>query len=177
MELKIKRKSMEMITESKIKSMKDFKKFIAKEKDIRSDVPIIFTNGCFDLLHVGHIKLIEYAKSLDLTGTLIVGVNSDKSVKKIKGSNRPIIPEQERARIVAALECVDAVVIFDEATPQKLIELIQPDIIVKGSDWEDTAIVGWEIAKQVIRVPIKSEHSTTQIINTILKRYRNELTK
>jgi D-beta-D-heptose 7-phosphate kinase/D-beta-D-heptose 1-phosphate adenosyltransferase len=106
---------------------------------------------------------------------LIVGINSDKSVRKIKGSNRPIIPEQERARIVAALECVDCVVIFDEATPQKLIELIKPDIIVKGSDWEEDAIVGWEIAKQVIRIPIEPEHSTTAIIRKIYKIYGNTL--
>jgi rfaE bifunctional protein nucleotidyltransferase chain/domain len=146
-------------TEYKIQTIKSI-------TDLVTDLPIIFTNGCFDLLHIGHIKLLEEAA--DLNGFLIVGINSDKSVRKIKGSNRPIIPEQERARIVAALECVDAVVIFDEVTPQKLIELIQPDIIVKGSDWEDPAIVGWEIAKQVVRVSIEPGHSTTKIIEKIL---------
>jgi D-beta-D-heptose 7-phosphate kinase/D-beta-D-heptose 1-phosphate adenosyltransferase len=149
-------------TEYKIQTVKSI-------VDIVTDSPIIFTNGCFDLLHIGHIKLLEEAANLD--GFLIVGINSDKSVRKIKGSNRPIIPEQERARIVAALECVDCVVLFDEATPQKLIELIKPDIIVKGSDWEEGAIVGWEIAKQVVRVSIEPEHSTTAIIESVISKW------
>lgn len=101
---------------------------------------IIFTNGCFDLVHAGHVTYLEEAKSLG--DILIVGVNSDASISKLKGSNRPIIPQSERLIVLAALESVDAVILFDQDTPLALIEAISPDILVKGGDWQINQIVG-----------------------------------
>ena len=106
---------------------------------------IIFTNGCFDILHLGHIELLKYAKSLG--DTLVVGLNSDESVKKLKGSTRPINNEQTRKTILESLRFVDSVVIFNEETPIKLIKQIQPDIIVKGGDYKKEDVVGYEFEK------------------------------
>ena len=101
---------------------------------------IVFTNGCFDILHHGHIDLLERAKGL---GTyLIVGINSDKSVRAIRGENRPFVNENDRAAVLSSLKFVDEVRIFDELTPEKLIEEIKPDILVKGGDWAETEIIG-----------------------------------
>jgi D-beta-D-heptose 7-phosphate kinase/D-beta-D-heptose 1-phosphate adenosyltransferase len=130
---------------------------------------VVFTNGVFDLLHPGHIRYLQQARRLG--DALIVGVNSDRSVRAIKGPQRPITPEAERAEIVAALECVDAAVVFDEETPHALIAALQPDILVKGADWAEDAIVGRDIVEarggRVVRVPIEAGYSTTAMLQKI----------
>lgn len=127
---------------------------------------VVFTNGCFDLLHPGHVKLLNYAKSCgDL---LIVGMNSDTSIRLLKGENRPICNENDRSDMLACLSCVDMVVIFDDETPLKLIEAIQPDVLVKGADYQDKQIVGAELVKarggKVVFCPLVKDYSTTKII-------------
>ena len=130
---------------------------------------IVFTNGVFDLLHVGHLRYLAQARRLG--DALLVGVNSDRSVRLIKGAGRPIVSESERAEILEALACVDAVVIFDADTPAALIDALQPDILVKGADWAADAIVGREIVEarggRVVRIAIEPGHSTTKIVDTI----------
>jgi len=130
---------------------------------------IVFTNGVFDLLHVGHLRYLQHARALG--DALIVGLNSDRSVRRIKGPDRPITPEAERAEILEALACVDGVVIFDEETPHDLIAALQPDVLVKGADWAEDAIVGRDIVEarggRVVRVPIEPGHSTTKIVDRI----------
>jgi rfaE bifunctional protein nucleotidyltransferase chain/domain len=131
---------------------------------------IVFTNGVFDLLHPGHVRYLQEARRLG--DALIVGVNSDRSVRGLgKDADRPITPEAERAEILAALACVDAVSIFDEDTPHDLIAAVQPDILVKGADWGADQIVGRDIVEgrggTVVRVPIVGGYSTTDLIARI----------
>ena len=127
---------------------------------------VIFTNGCFDLLHDGHLELLLKAK--DLGGKLIVGLNSDASVKRLKGEKRPIKNQQSRALQLAALQAVDAVVIFEEDTPFELIQLIKPEILVKGGDYSEATIVGADIVKanggEVVVIPLVEGFSTTSLI-------------
>ena len=130
---------------------------------------IVFTNGCFDLIHLGHIEIL--ARSADYGDKLIIGVNSDLSIKKLKGENRPIIEESSRIRQLSALEFVDAVVLFDEETPIKLIETIKPDVITKGGDYTAKNVVGNEVVSQksgeVVIIPLTQGYSTTSILNKI----------
>ena len=130
---------------------------------------VVFTNGVFDLLHPGHVRYLQHARSLG--DALIVGVNSDRSVRGQKGSERPILPEAERAEVLAALAAVDAVAIFDEDTPLQLITALQPDILVKGADWAADAIVGREIVEarggRVVRANVEQGYSTTAIVEKI----------
>tara|TARA_B100000795_G_scaffold270020_1_gene261940 strand:+ start:13685 stop:15109 length:1425 start_codon:yes stop_codon:yes gene_type:complete len=128
---------------------------------------IIFTNGCFDILHIGHIKYLEMAKSFG--DILILGLNSDNSIKRIKGKNRPINIENDRAYILASLEVVDYLVIFDEDTPYELIKLIKPDILVKGGDYEGKEVVGQDIVKELRLVNFIDGKSTSKIIERIQK--------
>ena len=132
----------------------------------RAGKKIVFTNGCFDLLHPGHVKLLEQARSLG--DTLIVGINSDGSVRRNKGVNRPVMPERERAEILAGLAAVDYVVVFDEPTPRELIAAILPNILVKGSDWGADEIVGREDVEgaggRVVSIPVEPGFSTTNLI-------------
>jgi D-beta-D-heptose 7-phosphate kinase/D-beta-D-heptose 1-phosphate adenosyltransferase len=127
---------------------------------------IVFTNGVFDLLHPGHIRYLRAARAEG--DALIVGLNSDRSVRAIKGPARPITPEHERAEILAALACVDGVVVFDEDTPAEIIARLQPDVLVKGADWAADAIVGRETVEQrggrVVRIPVEQGWSTSEII-------------
>ena len=136
---------------------------------------VVFTNGVFDLLHPGHLRYLQHARRLG--DALIVGVNSDRSVRIIKGPDRPITPERERAEVVAALMCVDGVVIFDEETPQQVIATLQPDVLVKGADWAEDAIVGRDIVEagggKVVRVAIEPGYSTTGIIDRIRSRQQD----
>ncbi len=133
---------------------------------------IVFTNGCFDVLHLGHVTYLREAKRLgDL---LVVALNSDSSVTAIKGPQRPIVPEQERAAVVAALEAVDYVTVFQEDTPYKLIELLQPDIIAKGGDWTRETVVGADIVDGVAIIPSVPGVSTTDIISRIEEKLRRE---
>jgi rfaE bifunctional protein nucleotidyltransferase chain/domain len=130
---------------------------------------IVFTNGVFDLLHPGHIKYLQDARALgDL---LIVGLNSDASVRRNKGPSRPITPELERAEMMAALAAVDAVVLFDEDTPAEIIRAVQPDILVKGADWAADQIVGRDTVEarggRVVRIALEQGHSTTAIVERV----------
>src|SRR5215204_2485176 len=131
---------------------------------------IVFTNGVFDILHPGHVRYLRDARALgDL---LIVGVNSDRSVKALaKAPDRPINSEHERAEVLAALASVDAVVIFDDETPHEIISALQPDILVKGADWGENAIVGRDVVEarggKVVRIALAEGHSTTTIIERI----------
>lgn len=132
---------------------------------------IAFTNGCFDLLHPGHIRSLEQARSLG--DGLVVAVNSDRSVREIKGPGRPLIAEDERAELLAALAAVDWVVIFDDPTPQRLIARLLPDILVKGADWAPDEIAGRAEVEaaggRVVRVPMEGGYSTSEIIQRVLE--------
>ena len=134
---------------------------------------IVFTNGCFDLLHIGHIRYLEKAKSLG--DILIVALNSDRSVRRIKGPQRPIISERERAEVIAALGCVDYVILFHEPDPQNIIADLLPDILVKGGDWSKDNIIGRDIVQakggKVVTIPMVPQASSTNIINSIIKKY------
>jgi len=132
---------------------------------------IVFTNGCFDILHIGHVKYLQKAKSLG--DKLIVGVNSNESVKRLKGEDRPINDEYDRAYLLASLEVVDYVVIFKEDTPYELIKKIKPDILVKGADYKDKEVVGSDIAKEVRLIEFVEGKSTTNIIEKIKLRIEN----
>jgi D-beta-D-heptose 7-phosphate kinase/D-beta-D-heptose 1-phosphate adenosyltransferase len=158
----------------KIKKREDLRRIVQdlKTKGNR----IVFTNGCFDLLHVGHIRYLEEAKSLG--DILLVGVNSDRSVREIKGPYRPILPEEERAEVLSGLECVNYVTIFDEPTPSNLISLLLPHILVKGGDWTKEATVGWEAVEgaggEIVILSFVEGSSTSHLIETILKRYEKK---
>lgn len=157
---------------SKIKSLYTLKKIVARLKGERRK--IVFTNGCFDLLHVGHVRYLEKAKKLG--DVLVVGLNTDHSVKLIKGENRPIVPQKERAEILASLEFVDYVLLFNEPDPLKIIKAIKPDVLVKGADWDKDKIVGREVIEEsngkVVRIPLIAGASTTNLIEKIIKIYR-----
>ena len=134
---------------------------------------IVFTNGCFDILHAGHVTYLEEAaRQADI---LMIGLNSDRSITEIKGEKRPIINERHRARVLSALEFVDHVVLFDTPDPHELIEIIVPDVLVKGADWAEDEIVGADLVKaaggRVERVRLLPEISTTQIIEKIVSLY------
>jgi len=130
---------------------------------------MVFTNGCFDILHAGHVSYLERARSFG--DFLVVGLNSDASVRSIKGPERPINPEHERARVLAALQCVDYVVLFHEETPLRLIDALSPDVLVKGADWKEDEIVGASLVKdrggRVERIAFEMDTSTTAIIERV----------
>lgn len=131
---------------------------------------IVFTNGVFDLLHPGHVRYLQAARQQG--DALIVAVNTDRSVRaQGKGADRPIYPEAERAEVLSALACVDAVVLFDEDTPHGVIQALQPDVLVKGADWAADAIVGRDIVEarggKVIRIPLAAGYSTTALLKRI----------
>jgi D-glycero-beta-D-manno-heptose 1-phosphate adenylyltransferase len=132
---------------------------------------IVFTNGCFDLLHLGHVEYLS--KASDHGGILIVGLNTDNSVKKIKGDHRPINNEHSRAMVLASLSFVDAVVLFEEETPYELIKAIHPDILVKGKDYKPEDIVGYDILKstggEIITIDLTEGYSTTGTEQRILQ--------
>ena len=130
---------------------------------------IVFTNGCFDLVHAGHVRLLERARRLgDL---LVVGLNSDRSVRRLKGKGRPVLSARERALLLAALESVDYVTVFNEPTPRRLIERLRPHVLIKGADWRAEEIVGADLVHRdggrVVRLPLLKGRSTTQIIERI----------
>ncbi len=136
---------------------------------------VVFTNGCFDIIHAGHIDYLSKAKALG--DVMIVGLNSDDSVQRIKGKKRPILKESERAFILTNIEHVDYVVIFNEDTPEQLIAKLIPDILVKGADWDIEDIVGKDIVLanggKVKTITFVNEQSTSKIINIILERYKD----
>ena len=155
----------------KIKAKEDLRKIVDDFK-IKGE-RMVFTNGCFDLLHVGHIRYLEEAKALG--DILVVGINSDQSVRRIKGPYRPILPEEERAEILSGLGCVDYITIFDETDPLELISFLQPHILVKGGDWTKETTVGKEVVEglggRVIILPFVQGASTSNLIEAILERY------
>lgn len=126
---------------------------------------IIFTNGCFDILHAGHVDYLQKAKALG--NYLIVGLNSDESVRRLKGDKRPINDEQSRKKVLEELKCVDEVIIFTEDTPYELIKIVKPDIMVKGGDYKPEDVVGKDLVKHVKIIPYLKNYSTTNIINKI----------
>ncbi len=155
----------------KIKTIDEISKIIEnlrKEKKV-----VVFTNGCFDMLHGGHIKYLYDARKLG--DVLVIGLNSDSSIRRIKGEKRPIINQEERAYILSSLEMIDFIVIFDEDTPYELIKCIKPDILVKGGDWDVSKIVGKDIVEsyggKVLSIPYVDGKSTTNIIKRILDVY------
>jgi rfaE bifunctional protein nucleotidyltransferase chain/domain len=158
---------------SKITPRNELKDTVDRLK--REGKKVVFTNGCFDILHAGHTRYLREARKLG--DALILALNSDSSVRSIKGPMRPIVPEAERAEVVAALASVDYVTVFDELTPLELIEFLRPDVIVKGGDWAEKDIVGAEtVRKWGGRVAIMPEiegASTTNIIDKVLQVYRS----
>ena len=139
----------------------------------REGKKIVFTNGCFDILHVGHTRYLKEAKKMG--DVLVLALNSDESVRSLKGERRPLVPESERADVVASLESVDFVIIFDELTPLSLIEYLKPDVLVKGGDWAEDQVVGRESVKnwggKVIIIPEIKGSSTTNIVEKIINVY------
>jgi rfaE bifunctional protein nucleotidyltransferase chain/domain len=157
-------------TAGKIRSVEDAARWRAAFSG-----PLVFTNGVFDLLHVGHVALLEAARGEG--DALVVAVNSDASVRRLgKGADRPVVPERERAQLVAALECVNAVVLFDEETPLALIRRLRPDVLAKGADYARDAIVGADDVEgwggRVVRVPLVPGHSTTESLSRLRARGR-----
>lgn len=152
---------------SKVLGWPALKKRLAADR--RAGRKIIFTNGVFDILHAGHLKVFEW--SARLGDRLVVGINSDASVRRLKGPNRPIVPGAERAFLIAGLEPVSYVTQFSEDTPAKLIEIVRPDVLVKGGDYKKSQIVGREHSKRVVRVPLMKGKSTTGIIEKVVERY------
>jgi len=139
----------------------------------REGKKVVFTNGCFDLIHAGHVDYLEKAKGFG--DILVVGVNSDSSVRRIKGEKRPIMPQELRVKVLSALRPVDYVLLFEEETPIRLIEAIRPDVLVKGGDWELSRIVGREFVEsyggEVKTVPIEVDISTSKIVERIVSLY------
>ena len=161
-----------MDTISKIIELKDLQAKVDEIKE--SGKKVVFTNGCFDIMHVGHVRYLAAARSEG--DILVVGLNSDESVKSIKSAKRPIVKQDERAEVLASLWCVDYIILFNEPDPFLLIQTIMPDILVKGDDWTEENIIGAGLVKhnggRVVRVPVVPEASTSRIIERIVKRYR-----
>jgi D-beta-D-heptose 7-phosphate kinase/D-beta-D-heptose 1-phosphate adenosyltransferase len=158
----------------KIKTLSEIKQIVALLKD--QNKRIVFTNGCFDILHAGHVKYLQEAKNLG--DVLIIGLNTDWSVCANKGPSRPLVGEEDRAEVLAALSCVDYIVMFDEFTPERLIEEIIPNILVKGGDYTIDDIKGRKCVEtnngRVIAIPFIPDKSTTNLIKLIIERYGHE---
>ena len=148
----------------KILNWNELKKAVDEAK--AAGKKVVFTNGCFDIIHLGHVRYLRDAKALG--DVLVIGLNSDKSVSRIK-PGRPINPEGHRAEILSSLEMVDYVTLFDEETPYELIKLLKPDVLVKGGDWKKEDIVGSDIAKETRSLPYVKGISTTKLIEKIKK--------
>ena len=152
---------------NKILSTEELIKAVEKLK--KENKKIVFTNGCFDLLHIGHVSLFQKARTLG--DVLIVAINSDSSLAQLKGPKRPLVPQTDRAQLLSALTCVDYVVVFNEQTPYELLSKLKPDILVKGGDYKIEDIVGKEFVKEVYRYPLVEGKSTTKLIKLIIERY------
>lgn len=152
-----------MLTDKKIVNRTEIVKRVQIAR--REGQRVVFTNGCFDLLHAGHVDLLEQAKSFG--DILIVALNTDASVRRIKGAQRPIVSENDRARLIAALQAVDWVTFFNEETPAGILQEIQPDVLVKGGDYRKEEIVGFDIVPEIKVVPLVPGQSTSEIIEKI----------
>jgi D-beta-D-heptose 7-phosphate kinase/D-beta-D-heptose 1-phosphate adenosyltransferase len=161
-----------MNTRRKIKSLPALLAALRREK--ARGLRIVFTNGCFDLLHPGHVVLLERARRLG--DRLVVALNSDTSVRRLKGRGRPIVGQRARARVLAGLAAVDYVTVFRDSTPQRLVARVRPHVLVKGADWSGGRIVGQEFVEgtggRVVRVPLAKGHSTTRLLERIRRRTR-----
>jgi rfaE bifunctional protein nucleotidyltransferase chain/domain len=155
----------------KIKSLEEIVQIRAQLRELGKK--LVFTNGCFDILHAGHVRYLNQARSMG--DALVVGVNSDRSVRKIKGESRPIVSEEERAEVLAALACIDFVFIFDDPTPKRVIDAIVPDVLVKGADWGISEIVGRDTVENaggsVLNIPLVEGTSTTEIIRRVVEHF------
>jgi D-beta-D-heptose 7-phosphate kinase/D-beta-D-heptose 1-phosphate adenosyltransferase len=153
----------------KVRSLDELCLRLGPEK--RGDAKVVFTNGCFDLLHVGHVRYLQKARRMG--NLLVVALNTDASVRRLKGPSRPVQPERDRAEILAALECVDAIVLFDDDTPLAVIERLKPDVLVKGADWPLEGIVGREAVEEaggrVAKISYVKGFSTSALIERICK--------
>ena len=153
----------------KIKSIRQLRSILNRLR--KQKKRIVFTNGCFDLFHIGHLRYLQRARRHG--DRLVVGINSDRSVRLVKPAGRPILPQMERAEFLAALSCVDFVTIFDEPDPLRIISSLRPDVLIKGSDWLKDRIIGRDVVEgyggRVHRVPLLKGHSTTRLIRQILK--------
>jgi rfaE bifunctional protein nucleotidyltransferase chain/domain len=159
----------------KLKSLDELTAIAAQAR--KDGQTVVFTNGCFDLVHRGHVHILRQAKAAgDL---LIVALNSDRSVKQIKGPKRPIMPETDRIELIEAMEMVNYVILFDEPNPTRLIDAIKPDVLVKGADWSADKVVGAELVEKgggrVVRVPYLESFSTSEIIERIVKQDGEDL--
>ena len=154
-----------MKAKSKIKGPRALKKWLDQVR--QAGQKVVFTNGCFDILHAGHVSVLEFSRSKG--DVLVVGLNSDASVRRLKGPMRPVNSQADRALVLAALESVSAVCVFNEDTPYNLIKLVRPDVLVKGGDYKPTEIVGREFAKKVVRFALLKGRSTTNIIKKVSK--------
>jgi rfaE bifunctional protein nucleotidyltransferase chain/domain len=159
------------MTHAKIKTLEEFTQI--REQLRQGGQKLVFTNGCFDILHVGHIRYLSQARALG--DVLVVALNSDHSVRENKGEGRPIVPQNERAEVLSALACVDYVFVFDEVTPQHVIDTIVPDVLVKGADWGIGEIVGRDTVREaggmVQNIPLTEGSSTSGIISRVLSRF------
>ncbi len=156
---------------SKIKNLADIVDISAQLK--KKGIKVGFTNGCFDILHAGHVSYLNKAKSL--VDVLILGLNSDDSIRRIKGKNRPINNQEDRALVVASLECIDFVVLFSEDTPENLIKAIKPDMLIKGADWKNKTVAGCDFVQKYGGkcefIELLNNRSTTNIIEKIVNEY------
>jgi len=154
---------------SKIRSVRQLKPILSRLQ--RRGKRVVFTNGCFDLLHIGHLRYLQRARRFG--DRLVVAINSDASVRKIKGPWRPLLPEAERAEVLAALSCVDYVTIFNQPDPLAIVKALRPDVLIKGSDWGTNRIIGREIVEglggRVRRIPLVKGVSTSRLIEKIIK--------
>lgn len=161
-----------MNSQKKIVGLVSLKKIILRLR--KKGVRVAFTNGCFDILHFGHVRYLEMAQKKGRI--LIVGLNSDSSIRKIKGPRRPIVGQRERAAVLAALSSVDYVTIFNEETPLKLIKAVQPDVLIKGADWKGKKIVGSDVLEsyggKIELIHYWDKFSTTNIIQSVMKKCR-----
>jgi D-beta-D-heptose 7-phosphate kinase/D-beta-D-heptose 1-phosphate adenosyltransferase len=162
-----------------MKALKSLDRALTR-KEMKSEVArlqkagkkVVFTNGCFDLLHLGHVSLFKKAKSMG--DILVVAINSDKSLRCLKGPKRPFVGENDRAKFLLSLKPVDYVIVFNEHTPKEILSEIRPDILVKGGDYKLSEIMGREFVKKVYRFPFVKGKSTTNLINLILERYASK---
>lgn len=156
---------------SKFKTLRELKETV--EAIRKTGGKIVFTNGCFDILHVGHVRYLKEAKALG--DYLVIAINSDSSVRGLKGDKRPIVSQTERAEVLASLESVDFVTLFDEPDPYNVINELKPHFLVKGGDWGEGEIIGSDIVEknggQVLRIPFVEGSSSTNIVEKIIERY------
>ena len=151
----------------KLLNIEELKEALKIARDKNKNLKIVFTNGCFDILHRGHVEYLQKAK--ELGDLLILGLNSDSSVKRLKGEGRPINKEEDRAIVLSALECIDYITIFEEDTPLELIKIVKPDILVKGGDYKIENVIGREYAKETVLIDFVDGYSTTKTIKNINK--------